>query len=232
MYADKERNDIVDLKDYLNARMPSFLRSIKDLSNVERYSLTGNAEVAGRVCNVYEGKFIERGLVYDVKYYVDDLTGIYLKIERSYYDEYTGERVCYVDAIRAFDKSATIDDVPDFESYLNVLATYSAADWKEEYLGYDFNVSASGYDSFSVNAYDTFGSVVYYGENVTAPEIMTDGEYHLIDQSVDESYKRYDYYGQDGTQAMIEILINESYYDSVSQEEIPVKNIEITCYLK
>ena len=106
--------------------------------------------------------------------------------------------------------------MPDFESYLNVLATYSAADWKEEYLGYDFNVSASGFDSFSVNAHDTFGSVVYYGENVTAPEITTDGEYHLIKQSVDGSYKRYDYYGQDGTQAMIEILINESYYDSIA----------------
>ena len=216
MYAEKERNDIVDLKDYLNARMPSFLRSIKDLSNVERYSLTGNAEVAGRDCTVYEG----------------DLTGIYLKIERSYYDEYTGEMVCYVDEIRAFDNGATIADVPDFESYLNVLATYSAADWKEEYLGYDFNVSATGFDSFSVSANDTFGSVVYYGENVTAPEIMTDGEYRLIDQSEDGSYKRYDYYGQDGTQAMIEILINESYYDSVSQEEIHVKNIKIICYLK
>ncbi len=232
MYADKERNDIVDLKDYLNTRLPSILRSIKDLSNVERYSLTGNASVAGRDCTVYEGKHIERGLVYDVKYYVDDLKEIYLKIERSYYDEYTGERVCYVDEIRAFDNGATIADVPDFESYLNVLATYSAADWKEEYLGYDFNVSASGYDSFSVNAHDTFGSVVYYGENVTAPEITTDGEYHLIDQFEDGSYKRYDYYGQDGTQAMIEILINESYYDSVSQEEIHVKNIKIICYLK
>ena len=109
---------------------------------------------------------------------------------------------------------------------------YSAAEWKEEYLGYDFNVSATGFDSFSASANDTFGSVVYYGENVTAPEIMTDGEYRLNDQSEDGSYKRYDYYGQDGTQAMIEILINESYYDSVSQEEIHVKNIEIICYLK
>lgn len=232
MYAEKEREDITDIKDYLNTRLPSILRNKKDITDEERYRVTGNASVAGRDCTVYEGKHIERGLVYDVKYYVDDLTGIYLKIERSYYDEYSDGTGYESYEIRAIDNSATIDDVPDFESYLNVLATYSAADWKEEYLGYDFNVSASGYDSFSVNAYDTFGSVVYYGENVTAPEITTDGEYHLIDQSVDGSYKRYDYYGQDGTQAMIEILINDSYYDSVSQEEIHVKNIKIICYLK
>lgn len=232
MYAEKEREDITDIKDYLNTRLPSILRNKKDITDEERYRVTGNASVAGRDCTVYEGKHIERGLVYDVKYYVDDLTGIYLKIERSYYDEYSDGTGYESYEIRAIDNSATIDDVPDFESYLNVLATYSAADWKEEYLGYDFNVSATGFDSFSVNAYDTFGSVVYYGENVTAPEIITGEEYSLNNQSADGSYKLYDYYGRDGKQATIAILINESYYDAVTQEEIFVKNITITCYLK
>ena len=181
---------------------------------------------------MYEGKHIERGLVYDVKYYVDDLTGIYLKAERSGNDEYGGETVYVSYEIRAVDNSATIENAPNFASYIISNKKYAAAEWKEEYLGYDFNVSASGYDSFSVNAYDTFGSVVYYGENVTAPEIITGGEYSLKEQTEDGSYKQYYYYGQDGTQATIEIIIRDSYYDAATREEIFVKNIEITCYLK
>lgn len=232
MYAEKEREDITDIKEYFNTRLPLTLRNKKDLADKERYRVTGTATVAGRECTVYEGKHIERGLVYDVKYYVDDLTGIYLKAERSGNDEYGGETVYVSYEIRAVDNSATIENAPNFASYIISNKKYAAAEWKEEYLGYDFNVSASGYDSFSVNAYDTFGSVVYYGENVTAPEIITGGEYSLKEQTEDGSYKQYYYYGQDGTQATIEIIIRDSYYDAATREEIFVKNIEITCYLK
>lgn len=232
MYAEKEREDITDIKEYFNTRLPLTLRNKKDLADKERYRVTGTATVAGRECTVYEGKHIERGLVYDVKYYVDDLTGIYLKAERSGNDEYGGETVYVSYEIRAVDNSATIENAPDFASYIISNKKYAAAEWKEEYLGYDFNVSASGYDSFSVSAYDTFGSVVYYGENVTAPEIITGGGYSLKEQTEDGSYKQYYYYGQDGTQATIEIIIRDSYYDAATREEIFVKNIEITCYLK
>lgn len=229
VYTDVLTTDAMSAGEYLESFIGGLLKNKRDLS---KFALTGKETVAGRECNVYEGEYVMRGTVYESKYWVDVETGLYMKVEQRMFNKEIGEYFIRENYFAQIDSTVTLEEIPDFNGYVAQGEILDGEEWKEEYIGYDFIVGASGYDRFSVYISGSYAEFTYFGE-FTELDGEKIGIYELVGEQIYDKEgaveTTYHYYTDDGKEAYIYVTVRESYVDNETGEEVSEKNIRVGC---
>lgn len=185
-------NSITSKNDIFNDYVPY---ELKIKRNMTRYKKIGTESYLGRECTVYEGVLSNRGSKSDITVYVDNLSGVYLKLKITGSTNVT----CYFSEIIIGDGYCDLD-----VAVLPKVGTYKLSDWKDSYYGYDFVPRVKNFTEFEfING----NMLVFRGE------VLTLGEYdtNLNVNTYDYGKKLECYYNNsDGTQVKFDIYLNST----------------------
>ena len=151
------------------------------------------------------------------------------------FDKEIGEYYISENYFVQIDSTVTLEEIPDFNGYVAQGEILDGEEWKEEYIGYDFIVGASGYDRFSVYISGSDAEFTYFGE-FTKLDGEKIGIYEFVSEQIYEKEgaveTTYHYYTDDGKEAYIYVTVRKSYVDNETGEEVSEKNIRVGCSIR